>query len=171
MHSTVKIPRLALIAIFLAFGGLVGVALSRGLPGEPITAQTSAKSQAFQAAAGSATTSSESFETVPGLSAELCDAKSGVSVTVTMELEGSPVEIRAVMGPERRRLEPSSFKFDSGSSAATTFSATFVRAKERGLPDGPFSVEWRSIDGGETTMNEGTIRVLFGTSKRTVHCD
>ena len=162
---------IALLACAAALGAISVRALA-GLTPVPIEFQVGAGKQVIQSTRNDATTSSTSFSPVPGLSGVgLCNARSGVSVTTTMELSGAPVEIRALMGPRKRVLEPGPLSLDPGASPGTTFSATFVRAKGIGLPDGPYTLQWRSKTGAPATMTNGTIRILFSTARHTVNCD
>lgn len=123
----------------------------------PVTTQSKAQSQAFTSTGLVATTSSTDFEEIPAFALELCRPQSGISLDLSMELSGAPVDVR--VRARRKVLRPSQVAFDPGASSRQGFSYTFVRDIRR--LNGPVAVEWRSTTGAEATMHSGTLRALF----------
>lgn len=89
----------------------------------------------------------------------------GISAAVTVNVTGSPVEVRVTNGPNV--LNPSSATFGPPGSGVETFSADFVGGQETGSTPLQVEVQWRlASGGGSAKLHGGSIVVLPGGS----HC-
>jgi len=112
-------------------------------------------------------TTTTSWAAIPALSglAGGCNID-GISVAVTVNVTGKPVELRVTNGPNH--LNPSSVTFRPPAGSGTeTFSANFVGGQETGNTPLLTQVQWRLVAaGGTTTLRGGSVVVLPGGS----HC-
>lgn len=85
-------------------------------------------------------------------------SRGGMSVTVSADFKGAPVELRIRDG--RRILRPGKAKFvPRGRGTSTSF--TFVGARQARASCHSVQVEWRSPTGAEVTFRRGDIVVTY----------
>jgi hypothetical protein len=148
-----------MIVLVVAAAGVLGI------PAAVLAATGGASSsldlQASRFTTSTATTSSKTFHTVPGLSGLTICALHQVTATLSVQLNGAPagfqirVDAGGTMQPGAIRLVPA--------GAHDSFSFTFVNsvgpfeADDRHL----FDVEWRSPTGAATTLERGTVNLQY----------
>lgn len=105
------------------------------------------------------TTESTSFEEIPGLSDEIIKNRGSYTITFSGEFSGGPIEIRM------RGAQPGPILFGdvaaAGGEQHTSYSFVFG---DRAAAEGACSTiraEWRSVDGGPVTLEEGSIVVSY----------
>ena len=111
-------------------------------------------------------TATTSWVSIPALSglAGGCNVD-GISVAVTVNVTGKPLELRVTNGPNT--LNPSSVTFRPGGTAVETFSANFAGGPETNNTPLVTQVQWRLVTvGGSATLHAGSVVVLPGDS----HC-
>lgn len=153
--------RRSIIAAALVCCCAAAVAVAGGISVTP-SVQTKVSRQAVKSFRGEFSTNDNGFKRLAGLNnIELCNARSGVSVTITVEISGGPSEIRVTYrrGAREFMLAPGPLRF-AGSESHDTISATFVDGFPRNVPDN-YDVEWRSVNGETITAHRGAARVLF----------
>ena len=151
----------------LVLAGAAGVillpatAFASGSVSSPVSGQELAWDTA---AVSTATTSWAPVPALSGLSGG-CNVD-GISIAVTVNVTGKPVELRAVNGPNI--LNPSSVTFwPPAGSGVETFSASFVGGQELNNTPLTTQVQWRlATAGGSATLHGGSVVVLPGDS----HC-
>ena len=108
-------------------------------------------------------TTTTSWASIPALSGQDggCNVD-GISVAVTLNVTGSPIEVRVTNGPNI--LNPSNAIFrPPGGSHVETYSADFVGGQEANNTPLATQVEWRLVSsGGSTTLKSGSVVVLPG---------
>ncbi len=116
------------------------------------------------AAVSTATTSWAPVPALGGLSGG-CNVD-GISVAVTVNVTGKPIELRTANGPNI--LNPSSVTFrPPAGSGVETFSASFVGGQELNNTPLTTQLQWRLVTaGGSATLRSGSVVVLPGDS----HC-
>jgi len=151
----------------LVLGGAAGLVLlpAAAFASSAVTSPVSGQELAWDTA--SVSTSTTSWAPVPALSGLSggCNVD-GISVVVTVNLTGKPVELRVANGPNI--LNPSSATFRPPAGAAVeTFSATFAGGQETNNTPLTTQVQWRLLTGGgAATLHAGSVVVLPGDS----HC-
>ena len=108
-----------------------------------------------------ATTSSRTFQPIPGLSGLNICALNQVTATLSVELNGAPagfqirIDAAGTMQPGAVRLVPA--------GPHDSFSFTFVKsvAPFEANDNHSFDVEWRSPTGAATTLERGTFNLQY----------
>jgi hypothetical protein len=108
-----------------------------------------------------ATTSSRTFQPIPGLSGLNICALNQVTATLSVELNGAPagfqirIDAAGTMQPGAVRLVPA--------GPHDSFSFTFVNsvAPFEANDNHSFDVEWRSPTGSATTLERGTFNLQY----------
>jgi hypothetical protein len=108
-----------------------------------------------------ATTSSRTFQPIPGLSGLNICALNQVTATLSVELNGAPagfqirIDAAGTMQPGAVRLVPA--------GPHDSFSFTFVNsvAPFEANDNHSFDVEWRSPTGAATTLERGTFNLQY----------
>ena len=108
-----------------------------------------------------ATTSSRTFQPIPGLSGLNICALNQVAATLSVELNGAPagfqirIDAAGTMQPGAVRLVPA--------GPHDSFSFTFVNsvAPFEANDNHSFDVEWRSPTGAATTLERGTFNLQY----------
>ena len=108
-----------------------------------------------------ATTSSRTFQPIPGLSGLNICALNQVTATLSVELNGAPagfqirIDAAGTMQPGAGRLVPA--------GPHDSFSFTFVNsvAPFEANDNHSFDVEWRSPTGAATTLERGTFNLQY----------
>jgi len=108
-----------------------------------------------------ATTSSRTFQPIPGLSGLNICALNQVTATLSVELNGAPagfqirIDAAGTMQPGAVRLVPA--------GPHDSFSFTFVKsvAPFEANDNHSFDVEWRSPTGTATTLERGTFNLQY----------
>jgi len=108
-----------------------------------------------------ATTSSRTFQPIPGLSGLNICALNQVTATLSVELNGAPagfqirIDASGTMQPGAVRLVPA--------GPHDSFSFTFVNsvAPFEANDNHSFDVEWRSPTGAATTLERGTFNLQY----------
>jgi hypothetical protein len=111
-------------------------------------------------------TSTTTWASIPALSGEAggCNVD-GVSVAVTLNVKGNPIELRVTDGPNI--LNPSFATFrPPGGAAVETFSANFAGGQETNNEALAMQVQWRLVASGQATLVGGSVIVLPGGN----HC-
>lgn len=159
---------LAIVLAVTAVTGLpllLGIAIGQGVPADSRPDKefyADADNQAFASTKGSATTDSQEFESVPGLSGLALCGRDGTSATVSLELSGGAVEVRVRVGG--KTMSPGVTSFDPGEGQSSQ-SFTYGRS-ERGRFSENVDVEWRASSGETVTLHDGSLRALYGTMSR-----
>ena len=117
--------------------------------------------QASKFTTSTATTSSKTFHTIPGLSGLTICALHQVTATLSVQLNGAPAgfQIRldggGIMQPGTIRFVPA--------GAHDSFSFAFVNSVGPFEADDhhSFDVEWRSPTGAATTLERGTVNLQY----------
>ena len=144
---------------------IVAAAVVLGVPAVVLAASGGANSsldlQRSRFTTTTATTSSRTFQPVPGLSGLNICALNQVTATLSVELNGAPAgfQIRidggGTMQPGAVRLVPA--------GPHDSFSFTFVNSVGPFEADDhhSFDVEWRSPTGAATTLERGTVNLQY----------
>ena len=117
--------------------------------------------QASKFTTSTATTSSKTFHTIPGLSGLTICALHQVTATLSVELNGAPASFQ-VRVDGGGTMQPGAIRFVPA-GPHDSFAFTFVN------PVGPFEandnhgfdVEWRSPSGAATTLERGTFNLQY----------
>jgi hypothetical protein len=151
----------------LALAGAAGLILlpAAAFASGAVTSPVSGQELAWDTAAVStATTSWAPVPALSGLSGG-CNVD-GISVTVTVNVTGKPVEVRVANGPNILHSSSVTFRPPAG-SGVETFSASFAGGPETNNTPLATQVQWRLVTGGgQATLHGGTVVVLPGDS----HC-
>lgn len=99
------------------------------------------------------------FQPVPGLSGETIKNRGVYTMTFSGEFSGGPVEVRM------RGARPEAVVLSNGTpgTAGETWSQSFTFA-DKAANEGTcstISAEWRSLDGSEITLEEGSVVVTY----------
>jgi len=149
-----------MIVLVAAAAGVLGV------PAAVLAASGGASSsldlQASRFTTSTATTSSKTFHSIPGLSELTICALHQVTATLSVQLSGAPAGLQVrvdgggTMQPGAIRLVPA--------GAHDSFSFTFVNGVGPFEADDhhSFDVEWRSPTGAATTLERGTVNLQYG---------
>ena len=150
------VARVGGITAVLMLGLVVGSALA-GSAGRRWEA--SPNRQAILTRVEPVTTESSSFEDIPGLSDEVIKNRGAYVITFSGEFTGGPVEIR-VAGA---RPGPVLFGETSAGNASETGAHSFSFADRVGREGtcSTIDVEWRSVDGTQVTLEEGSVVVDY----------
>ncbi len=153
MHRRFGIAAASIVIAALLVGA--GAAASQGSPGSG-SASASANRQYGVWRSVPASTDSRAFRAVPNLQAEVC-AIGEVSVTVSMSGgSGAPMLLR-VQQDDGPILAPGAVTFELGLAGFTSF--TFLAPVADG--DHTFQLEWRSPEGGRTTLLAATMNLVY----------
>jgi hypothetical protein len=110
---------------------------------------------------GQISTSSKSFEAIPGLQTKVCAGDGEVSATVSLEGTGAPmgvlvrVDYGAVMQPGAIRFAP------AGAADSTSFTFLVSHETFEGYDNAFFEVEWRSPSGAKTTLQRASMNLVY----------
>jgi hypothetical protein len=109
----------------------------------------------------SVSTSSTEWRNVPGLGRLTADTIDEVSATLSVTLQGAPVRFRVVIDTPEAPMRPGSVRF--APKGIESFSFTFVRdtLPFEGDDTHVFSVQWRSPSGGQVTLLNGVLNLIF----------
>jgi hypothetical protein len=148
-----------LIVLVVAAAGVLGI------PAAVLAASGGTSSsldlQASRFTTSTATTSSKTFHTVPGLSGLTICALHQVTATLSVELNGAPAsfQIRIDGGGT---MQPGAIRFVPA-GPHDSFAFTFVRSVGPFEADDhhSFDVEWRSPTGAATTLERGTFNLQY----------
>jgi hypothetical protein len=151
----------------LVLAGAAGLVLlpTAAFASGSVTSPVSGQELAWDTTAVSTTTTSWApVAALSGLSGG-CNID-GISVAVTANVTGKPVELRVANGPNI--LNPSSVTFrPPAGSGVQTFSASLVGGQELNNTPLTTQVQWRLVTaGGSATLRAGSVVVLPGDS----HC-
>lgn len=114
--------------------------------------------EAFKYRMDPVSTASNEFEPVPGLDDLAVTNRGPVSVIVSGDFSGAPVDVRVT--ESQKRLPPGIAHFDP-SVGSSSFSFTFVRERHNKARCRRFDVEWRSSSGQDVTLNHGTVLLRY----------
>ena len=107
----------------------------------------------------STTTTSTSFEEIPGLSNEVIKNRGVFTIVFSGEFAGGPVELRI------RGAKPGPVTFTNGGPGAaqesSSHSFTFADKAANEGTCSTISAEWRSLDGSPVTLEEGSVVVTY----------
>lgn len=153
-----RIPKLAVAALIACSAVLAGSLTALAVTG---TTSSHLDSQAAKWTTTTATTSSTTFHTIPGLSGLNVCALHQVTATLSAELAGAPaafqvqVDSGATMHPGTIRFLPAALH-DSASFTFVQSVGTF-EANDHHV----FDVSWRSPSGKAVTLERGTLVLQY----------
>lgn len=117
---------------------------------------------------GFASTTSKTFRCIPGLCSPISVSnRRGVTLTVNLQFEGGPVEIRALSGS--RTMKPPVARFRPASGAGS-FSYTFL-VWEGGAGCRSYALEWRSPSGAPVRATFRDFVVTYETARTRSICE
>jgi hypothetical protein len=119
--------------------------------------------QKFVFRTGAISTSSTSYQNVPGLSASMC-AVGEVSATVSVNLAGAP-GLFVVRVDSDGTIQPGGARFTPPGGGIGSFSYTFVGTLSpfEGSDGHTITLQWRSLNGQPVTMTRGDVNLIFQT--------
>jgi hypothetical protein len=107
-------------------------------------------------------TATTSWESIPALSGEDggCNVD-GISVAVTLNLTGKPIELRVTDGPNILNPSFATFRPPAG-GGVETFSANFAGGQETNNQELVMQVQWRLVASGPATLQSGSAVIFPG---------